>query len=107
MRGLINIMTNKPNTPDPNDIPAEMIDEAEEEEFGIQKMSPEDGIDRMTRRIAYLKGEIITAMQTIENMGEYPLVVDKLLADIRGLRTDIAEAEFRLSEYQTQNDGRN
>lgn len=100
-------MTNHPNTPDPNCIPEEMLDEMEDEELGIQKMSPEDGIDRMTRRIAYLKGEIIIAMQTIENMGNMPVIIDKLLADIASMRQEIAEAEFRLSEYQTQKDGMN
>jgi len=97
----------KPPKNDPEDIPEELLDEIEDEVFGIQEMAAEEGIDRMTRRIEYLKKEVFVCISTIENVGNMPVIVDRLMADIGNMQAEIHDAQARAREYQHQKEGRN
>ena len=103
-------MLNQPNPPnnfgampDPTELPEDFEEwEKIEAEMGAEEMlgkpikrSATQGIADMTARIAYLRKELANI---------HPNASDE--AEI-GLIRDIADAEARLKEYQTQNEGRN
>ena len=86
-------------SPDDEDAIARMV---EEEAFGIQPMSSDEGLLAMEQRLEFIKREILIACDTYEENGS-PSALDA----INEYKHQLQVTEARIKEYKLQQEGKN